>query len=109
MTPAEMLPADVEHALQRRSTSCNSITPISRNGLQMRPRRYQGARRSWNAFTNANNKKGGWRCRQMTYTRIGVTQALNPHVGRVFESSRKGMHWGRRKLKRDQWKQCSFT
>jgi hypothetical protein len=39
----------------------------------------------------------------MTYTRIGVTQALNRHVGRVFESSRKGMHWGRRKLKRDQW------
>ena len=38
----------------------------------------------------------------MTYTRIGVTQALNRHVGWVFESSRKDMHWGLRKLKRDQ-------
>src|SRR5260370_40828288 len=38
------------------STSCNSITPILRSGWRMRPHRYQGARRSWHAFMNANNK-----------------------------------------------------
>src|SRR5713226_4249489 len=48
------------------STSCNCITPISRSGLRMRPRRYQGARRPWDASVNSNNKKPR-RCRQMTY------------------------------------------
>jgi len=48
------------------STSCNSITAILRRGLRMRPHRYQGARRSWNAFMNVNNKNGVWRHRQMT-------------------------------------------
>src|ERR1700730_6664756 len=41
----------------RRLVANAAITPISRSGLRMRPRRYQGARRSWNAFMNANNKK----------------------------------------------------
>jgi hypothetical protein len=34
--------------------------------------------------------------------RIGVMRALNRHVERVFDPSRKDHHWGRRKLKRDQ-------
>jgi hypothetical protein len=34
--------------------------------------------------------------------RIGVIRALNRHVERVFDPSRKDHHWGRRKLKRDQ-------
>jgi hypothetical protein len=34
--------------------------------------------------------------------RIGVMRALNRHVERVFDPSRKDKHWGRRKLKRDQ-------
>jgi hypothetical protein len=34
--------------------------------------------------------------------RIGVMRALNRHVERVFDPSRKATHWGRRKLKRDQ-------
>jgi hypothetical protein len=34
--------------------------------------------------------------------RIGVIRALNRHVERVFDSSRKDTHWGKRKLKRDQ-------
>jgi hypothetical protein len=34
--------------------------------------------------------------------RIGVMRALNRHVERVFNPDRKGHHWGRRKLKRDQ-------
>ena len=34
--------------------------------------------------------------------RIGVMQALNRHVERVFNPSRKDHHWGKRKLKRDQ-------
>jgi hypothetical protein len=33
--------------------------------------------------------------------RIGVMRALNGHVERVFDSSRKDTHWGKRKLKRD--------
>jgi hypothetical protein len=35
-------------------------------------------------------------------TRIGVMRALNRHVVREFDPSRKDTHWGRRKLKRDQ-------
>jgi len=35
------------------------------------------------------------------FARIGVILALNRHVERVFNSSRKDHHWGRRKLARD--------
>jgi hypothetical protein len=35
------------------------------------------------------------------FARIGVMRALNRHVERVFDSSRKETHWGRRKLARD--------
>jgi hypothetical protein len=34
--------------------------------------------------------------------RIGVMRALNRHVERVFDPSRKDTHWGKRKLKRDE-------
>ena len=34
--------------------------------------------------------------------RIGVMQALNRHVERVFDPDRKDHHCGKRKLKRDQ-------
>jgi hypothetical protein len=33
--------------------------------------------------------------------RIGLMRALNRHVERVFDPSRKDHHWGRRKLARD--------
>jgi hypothetical protein len=33
--------------------------------------------------------------------RIGVMRALDRHVERVFEPSRKANHWGKRKLARD--------
>jgi hypothetical protein len=33
--------------------------------------------------------------------RIGVMKALNRHVERVFDPSRKDHHWGKRKLARD--------
>jgi hypothetical protein len=36
------------------------------------------------------------------FARIGVPRALNRHVERVFNPSRKDKHWGRRKLKRDE-------
>ncbi len=36
------------------------------------------------------------------FTSIDVMRALNRHIERVFDSSRKDKHWGRRKLKRDQ-------
>jgi hypothetical protein len=35
------------------------------------------------------------------FARIGVMRALNRHVERVFNPSRKDKHWGRRKLARD--------
>ena len=35
------------------------------------------------------------------FARIGVMRALNRHVERVFDSSRKDTHWVRRKLARD--------
>jgi hypothetical protein len=35
---------------------------------------------------------------------IGVMRALNRHVQRVFDTSRKDHHWGRRKLARDRWR-----
>jgi hypothetical protein len=35
------------------------------------------------------------------FSRIGVMRALNRHVERVFDPSRKDKHWGRRKLARD--------
>jgi hypothetical protein len=36
------------------------------------------------------------------FARIGVMQALNRHVERVFNPDHKDHHWGRRKLARDQ-------
>ncbi len=36
------------------------------------------------------------------FARIGVMRALNRHVERVFNPSRKDPHWGKRKLKRDE-------
>jgi hypothetical protein len=35
------------------------------------------------------------------FARIGVMRALNRHVERVLDPSRKDKHWGRRKLARD--------
>jgi len=35
------------------------------------------------------------------FARIGVMRALNRHVDRVFNPSRKDKHWGRQKLARD--------
>ena len=37
----------------------------------------------------------------VSFAWFGVTQAINRHVERVFDPSRKDRHWGRRKLKRD--------
>jgi hypothetical protein len=35
------------------------------------------------------------------FARIGIMRAINRHVERVFDSSRKDKHWGKRKLKGD--------
>jgi hypothetical protein len=35
------------------------------------------------------------------FARVGFMGALNRHVERVFDTSRKDHHWGRRKLARD--------
>jgi hypothetical protein len=36
------------------------------------------------------------------FARIGIMRALNRHVERVFDPSRKDKHWGKRRLKRDE-------
>jgi predicted lipoprotein len=36
------------------------------------------------------------------FVRIGMMRALNRHVERVFNPDRKGTHWGKRMLNRDQ-------
>lgn len=35
------------------------------------------------------------------FARIGMLRALNRHVERVFDPSRKDKHWGRRQMARD--------
>jgi hypothetical protein len=35
------------------------------------------------------------------FARIGIMQALNRHVERVFDTSGKKTHWAKRKLARD--------
>jgi hypothetical protein len=37
----------------------------------------------------------------LMHARIGMLRALNLNVERVFNSSRKDTHWGKRKLKRE--------
>jgi hypothetical protein len=37
-----------------------------------------------------------------TFARIGLMRALNRHVERLFDPSRKDHHWGKQKLKRDE-------
>jgi hypothetical protein len=37
----------------------------------------------------------------LMHARVGMLRALNRNVERVFDSSRKDTHWGKRKLKRD--------
>jgi hypothetical protein len=37
----------------------------------------------------------------LLHARVGVLRASNRNVERVFNSDRKDMHWGKRKLKRD--------
>ena len=41
-----------------------------------------------------------WQAATM-FARIGIMRAMNRHVERVFNPSRKDTHWGRRKLTRD--------
>jgi hypothetical protein len=38
----------------------------------------------------------------MMFAKMGMHRAINRDVERVFNSDRKGIHWGKRKLKRDQ-------
>jgi hypothetical protein len=43
----------------------------------------------------------------LMHARIGMLRALNRNVERVFNSSRKDTHWGKRKLKRDERRRSS--
>ena len=43
----------------------------------------------------------------LMHARIGMLRALNRNVERVFNSSSKDTHWGKRKLKRDERRRSS--
>lgn len=45
----------------------------------------------------AANKSG-----PIEFARMGMLQALNRHIERVFDTTAREHHWGRRKLARDQ-------
>jgi hypothetical protein len=47
-------------------------------------------------LTNAAERGG-----PVEFARIATLQAINRHIGQVFNPSRKDTHWGKRKLKRD--------
>jgi hypothetical protein len=48
-------------------------------------------------ITNAAEHAG-----PIEFARIATLRAINRHVERVFDPSRKDHHWGKRKLARDQ-------
>jgi hypothetical protein len=41
--------------------------------------------------------------RPTMFARIGVMRAINRHKPVEFDPKRKSSHWGKRKLKRDEW------
>jgi hypothetical protein len=47
-------------------------------------------------LTNAAEHDG-----PIEFARIATLQAINRHLERVFDPTRKDKHWGRRKLARD--------
>src|ERR1700736_2810730 len=49
--------------------------------------------------TTRTTENGGWQCRQMTCTRIGVVQAFNGYVERVFDKWCKETHCGKTEAK----------
>ncbi len=53
------------------------------------------------ASGNGSLDPGGDIWRTNDVARIGVMRALNRHIERVFDLSRKEKHWGRRRLARD--------
>jgi hypothetical protein len=55
----------------------------------------------WQTATEALILAAGGRGPVM-HARIGILRALNRNVVREFKSDRKGSHWGKRKLKRDE-------
>jgi len=87
----------------RRSDSAASRAPATLedagNYITKLPKAEHGAQ-EWQAATEALilvATSGG----PTMFARIGVMRALNRHVERVFDPSRKDHHWGKRKLKRD--------
>jgi hypothetical protein len=60
-------------------------------------RRVGQGRAAVNLMLVATSGSGG----PTMFARIGVMRALNRHVERVFNPSRKETQWGRRKLARD--------
>ena len=72
--------------------------PVGANSGSDRPKAEHGA--EWQAATRALLLVAEHDGPAM-FARIGVIRALNRHVERVFNPSRKEPHWGRRKLARD--------
>jgi hypothetical protein len=71
-----------------------------RGGIRYWPSKKEAALPEWQAAIEALMlvaERGG----PTKFARIGVMRALNRHVERVFDSSRKEKHWAKRKLARD--------
>jgi len=81
-------PETVGHAARRRRIHYRAAQ------VGVRPRRTAG--RDPGAIARRPEHDG-----PAMFARISVMRALNRHVERVFNASRKDTHWGRRKLKRD--------
>jgi hypothetical protein len=89
---------DVRFASNRRHLSRPSLGPRCPNSGSDRPKTEHGA--EWQAAMRALLLVAEHDGPAM-FARIGVIRALNRHVERVFNPSRKEPHWGRRKLARD--------
>ena len=77
------------------------LTPKDAAGYIMKLPKAEQDLPEWQAATEALMMAAEDRGPLM-HARIGVLRALNRQVEREFDSSRKDMHWGKRKLKRDQ-------
>jgi len=94
----ELRPGHVRWSLNSGHAATATACPFRANSGRDRPKAEHGA--EWQAAMRALLLVAEHDGPAM-FARIGVIRALNRHVERVFNPSRKEPHWGRRKLARD--------
>jgi hypothetical protein len=97
-TEVAPLERHVRSTLKSRHREATPARPFRANSGSDRPKAEHGA--EWQAAMRALLLVAEHDGPAM-FARIGVIRALNRHVERVFNPSRKEPHWGRRKLARD--------